>query len=160
MGQNNDIEISFHIVLYQPEIPENTGNIGRLCLGSSAHLHLIKPMKFILNDKYLKRAGVDYWEKVKLSIHDDWHTFLSSVGSESRIYLCSTKGKNLYTDRSYKKGDYFVFGPESRGLPSELLNESPHNVIKIPMSDQIRSINLANSVAIIIYEGMRQIGFS
>ena len=157
MGQHNDDKISFNIVLYQPEIPENTGNIGRLCLGANAHLHLIKPMRFILNDKYLKRAGLDYWEMVKLTLHDDWHSFLSSVDKGSTLYLCSTKGKRIYTDVIYKNGDYMVFGPESRGLPSDLLEIHQPNVLKIPMSTDIRSINLANSVAIVLYEGIRQI---
>ena len=158
MGQNNFTQTTFNIVLYQPEIPENTGNIGRLCLGANAELHLIKPMKFIINDKYLKRAGLDYWEKVKLTIHEDWKTFLLSVANDANIYLCSTKGKIIYTDISFKKGDYLVFGQESRGIPKEILNEHENKVIKIPMSEEIRSLNLANSVAIVLYEGLRQNG--
>ena len=157
MGKYHDEQISFNIVLYQPEIPENTGNIGRLCIGTYAHLHLIKPMRFILSDKYLKRAGLDYWDKVKLTLHDDWDSFICLLNKESKLYLCSTKGKRSYTDVKYKTGDYLVFGPESRGLPLELLAKYQSDVLKIPMSEEIRSINLANSVAIVLYEGIRQV---
>jgi len=149
---------TFHIALYQPEIPLNTGNIGRLCLGANAHLHLIKPMRFFIDDKHIKKAGLDYWDKVKLTIHDDWQSFLVKVG-ESNVYLCSTKASVSYHQHSYKQGDIFVFGPESRGLPPEILSASPDKMIKIPMSPDIRSINLANSVAIVLYEALRQIHF-
>ena len=157
------------IVLYQPEIPANTGNIGRLCIGANAELHIIKPMRFFLNDKYLKRAGLDYWHKVKLFIHDDWQSFLDSTVTyeaclvntkPNNIYLCSTKGKTFYSDVKFQKDDVLVFGPESRGLPEDMLNEFGENVITIPMSKDIRSINLCNSVAIILYEGLRQLGFN
>ena len=159
--------MSFKIVLYNPEIPANTGNIGRLCLGANAELHIIKPMRFFINDKYIKKAGLDYWDKVQLFIHEDWQTFLSLHTThqllpsvyQSNIYLCSTKGKKLYSDVVYKKGDVFVFGPESRGLPMEMLDHHHPNVITIPMYSEIRSINLCNSVSIILYEGLRQIKF-
>ena len=149
-------EINFKIVLYNPEIPANTGNIGRLCLGANAELHIIKPMRFFINDKYLKKAGIDYWEKVKLFLHDDWESFVANYPKDN-IYLCSTKGKRLYTDVSYQKNDILVFGPESRGLPEDMLNEYGDKVITIPMHKDIRSINLCNSVAIVLYEGMRQV---
>jgi len=156
--QNNTGNPTFHIALYQPEIPLNTGNIGRLCLGANTALHIIKPMRFFIDDKHIKKAGLDYWDKVNLTIHDDWQSFLSCM-RESNIYLCSTKATTPYHKCSFKRGDVFVFGPESRGLPFEILSESPKNMIKIPMSADIRSINLANSVAIVLYEALRQIDF-
>ncbi|MDD2332070.1 MAG: tRNA (cytidine(34)-2'-O)-methyltransferase [Candidatus Cloacimonetes bacterium] len=145
-----------HIVLYQPEIPANTGNIGRLCLGINARLHLIKPLRFLLDDKSLKRAGLDYWQELDWELHDnlDW---IFARFSLSSIYMCSTKAQTLYTDYKYHPGDVFIFGPESRGLPKDLLDSHPQ-LIKIPMSDKIRSLNLANSAAIIAYEAIRQIG--
>ena len=151
-------KISFRIVLFNPEIPANTGNIGRLCLGTNAELHIIKPMRFFLNDQYLKRAGMDYWNNVKLFIHDDWKSFLFKYPNNN-IYLCSTKGKILYTEFIFQKEDIFVFGPESKGLPDDMLSEYADKVITIPMHKEIRSINLCNSVSIILYEGLRQIGF-
>ncbi|MCL2063115.1 MAG: tRNA (cytidine(34)-2'-O)-methyltransferase [Candidatus Cloacimonetes bacterium] len=163
MDYDYDRSLSFRIVLYNPEIPQNTGNIGRLCIGANAELHIIKPMRFFINDKYLKKAGMDYWEKVKLFIHDDWNSFLTQCGisllTNNNIYLCSTKGKKSYTDIVFKKGDIFVFGPESRGLPEEMLNKYNDKVITIKMTKDIRSINLCNSVAIVLYEGLRQINF-
>jgi len=148
----------FRIALYQPEIPLNTGNIGRLCLGANAELHLIKPMRFFIDDQHIKRAGLDYWHKVDLTLHDDWQAFLSTI-TNSNIYLCSTKATTPYHQCTFCPGDTFVFGPESRGLPPEILSHYPDKMIKIPMSPDIRSINLANSVAIVLYEALRQIGF-
>ena len=158
MVENHGNEISFRIVLYQPEIPANTGNIGRLCLGANAELHIIKPMRFFLNDKYLKRAGLDYWDKVKVFVHENWEAFLTKY-PDVNIYLCSTKVANVYCDERYKGGDVFVFGPESRGLPDDILFQSGKKAITIPMYEEIRSINLCNSVAVVLYEGLRQIGF-
>ena len=151
-------EVSFKIVLYNPEIPANTGNIGRLCLGTNAELHIIKPMRFFINDKYLKRAGMDYWDKVKCFIHDDWDSFISKYPNNN-FYLCSTKGKINYTDIKFQKDDILVFGPESRGLNEDFLKANPDKVITIPMYKEIRSINLCNSVAIVLYEALRQIKF-
>ena len=153
MDIHNDSRV--RIVLFNPEIPANTGNIGRLCLGADTELHIIKPMRFFINDKYLKRAGLDYWDKIKLFIHDDWFHFLETYPEENKYY-CSTKGKVLYTDVNYKDGDFLVFGPESRGLPENMLFENIEKVITIPMHGEIRSINLCNSVAIILYEAIRQ----
>ncbi|HPN40299.1 MAG TPA: tRNA (cytidine(34)-2'-O)-methyltransferase [Candidatus Cloacimonadota bacterium] len=145
-----------HVVLYQPEIPANTGNIGRLCVGTGAMLHLIKPFRFLLTDRELKRAGLDYWPRLKIVTHDSldeiFHTFPTR-----RIFLCTTKTAQSYTERSYREGDVFVFGPETRGLPPELLERYPDQCIGIPMTADIRSHNLANSVAIILYEAIRQI---
>ena len=157
----DNVEMSipnFHVVLYQPEIPANTGNIGRLCVGSNSMLHIIKPMRFLLTDKLIKRAGLDYWEKLSLKIHDSLDDFLAEFRN-SNIYYCTTKTKSNYNNRKYKKGDVFIFGPESRGIPEDILNENKKQNITIPMSSKIRSINLSNSVAIVIYEAWRQIGF-
>jgi tRNA (cytidine/uridine-2'-O-)-methyltransferase len=144
-----------NIVLYQPEIPANTGNIGRLCVGSASRLHLIKPCKFLMDDKSLKRAGLDYWQHLDLVVHDHLTAILDNNPLDN-IYFCTTKTNQSYLDVSYKSGDYLIFGPESRGLPEELLNQYPQRCITIPMTDQIRSINLSNSVAIILYEAIRQ----
>ncbi len=154
----NNSEINFHVVLYQPEIPANTGNIGRLCVGTNSMLHIIKPMRFLLTDKLVKRAGLDYWDKLSLKIHDSLDDFLMEY-SNSDMYFCTTKTKRNYSDRKFKKGDVFIFGPESRGIPKDILNKYQKQNITIPMSSHIRSINLSNSVAIVIYEAWQQIGF-
>lgn len=152
-------EITFRVVLYQPEIPANTGNIGRLCLGANAELHIIKPMRFFLNDKYLKRAGLDYWDNVKLFVHESLDDLIEKY-PKNAVYFCTTKTKQSYTDFSYQPGDLFVFGPESRGLPEDILLAQQNRNITIPMHDSIRSINLSNSVSIILYEALRQINFN
>lgn len=157
MAEHHD-KISFRVALYQPEIPANTGNIGRLCLGANAELHIIKPMRFFLNDKYLKRAGLDYWEHVKLFMHDSLEDLISCY-PENNIYYCTTKTTQNYTDLTYKQGDIFLFGPESRGIPENILNQHPDKNITIPMHSEIRSINLSNSVSIILYEAIRQIAY-
>jgi len=149
----------FHIVLYEPEIPSNTGNIGRLCVGTHSKLHLIKPMKFLLSDKYLKRAGLDYWDKLELEIHNSWADFLKKY-ENARKYFFSTKAQKSYTDISFHDGDFLVFGPETRGLPEFILHEYWEHAYTIPMSKNIRSINLSNSVAIALYEGVRQVGIN
>ncbi len=150
--------MSFKVVLYQPEIPANTGNIGRLCVGSGAELHIIKPMRFILSDKHLKRAGLDYWDKLTLVIHDSYEDFIAKY-PDTNIYYCTTKTDKLYTDIEFKDGDALIFGPESRGIPEDILFAHKEMNITIPMTDNIRSINLANSVGIILYEAWRQVGF-
>lgn len=147
----------FHIVLFEPEIPANTGNIGRLCLGTNSALHLIRPFRFLLDDKSLKRAGLDYWHLLKLQIHDSIEEIYRGFPPE-RIFLCTTKSERCYSDIQYQSSDVFVFGPESRGLPQNLLASHPEQCVSIPMSDQIRSLNLSNSVAIVLYEALRQTG--
>jgi tRNA (cytidine/uridine-2'-O-)-methyltransferase len=149
---------SFRVVLYQPEIPANTGNIGRLCVGCGAELHIIRPMRFFLDDKHLKRAGLDYWDKLHLFFHDSIEDLISKY-PDNHIYFCTTKTKQIYTERTFKKGDLFVFGPESRGIPEDILLKYKDTNITIPMTGDIRSINLANSVSIVLYEAWRQIGF-
>ena len=144
-----------HIALYQPEIPPNTGNIIRLCANSGAQLHLIYPLGFNLEDKKLRRAGLDYHEFTSVLHYQNEEDFLEK-NSEKRIFACTTKAQRLYSDVEYKDNDLFLFGPETRGLPEHLRN----NGIKIPMKAQSRSLNLSNSVAIILYEAWRQFDFS
>lgn len=148
--------MGLNIVLYQPEIPANTGNIGRLCVGSGSSLHIIKPCRFLFTDKELKRAGLDYWPKLKLTMHDSLDEFMESLDAQ-RIFFCTTKTDANYLDRQYQAGDSFIFGPESAGLPKSLLDKYPQNCISIPMHPFVRSLNLSNSVAIILYEAIRQI---
>lgn len=145
----------FNIVLYRPEIPANTGNIGRLCVGSGSTLHLIRPFKFLLDEKSLLRAGLDYWHHLSLQIHDDVSAIYNQHPT-NRIFLCTTKSKIDYRDVQYHPNDVFMFGPESAGLPQDILHAYPEQCITIPMTGQIRSINLSNSVAIILYEALRQ----
>ena len=156
--ENQRQKITFRIVLFQPEIPANTGNIGRLCVGANAELHIIKPMRFLLSDKYLKRAGLDYWKDLSLHFHDSVED-LKNTYPDNDIYYCTTKSENNFYERRFKPRDIFVFGPETRGIPESILQENWDKTITIPMSEKIRSINLANSVAIVLYEGIRQILF-
>lgn len=149
----------FKVVLYQPEIPSNTGNIGRICVGTNAELHIIKPMRFLLNDKMVKKAGLDYWNKLNLTVHDSLEAFIAKYPNIN-IYYCTTKTDKLYSNVRYQKGDAFVFGPESRGIPEDILFANSTKNITIPMNSEIRSINLANSVAIVLFEALRQVGFS
>ena len=143
---------------YQPEIPSNTGNIGRLCVGADSELHIIKPMRFLITDKYLKRAGLDYWDKLSLFFYDSLDELFEKY-PDNNFYFLTTKSQNVYYKRKFTKGDFFVFGPETRGLPETLLKKFSNNSLTIPMSDKIRSINLSNSVAIVLYEALRQIGY-
>ena len=151
----------FHITLYQPEIPPNTGNIIRLCVNSGCQLHLIEPLGFIMDDKRLSRAALDYADKSKIHSHQDFATYLYATNPDpSRIFLCSTKANTCYADISFKPGDHLIFGPETRGLPSELLQQYPEDQkIKIPMHPHGRSLNLATAVAIIGFEAWRQNSF-
>ncbi|HEX37964.1 MAG TPA: tRNA (cytidine(34)-2'-O)-methyltransferase [Candidatus Cloacimonetes bacterium] len=147
----------FNIVLFEPEIPSNTGNIGRLCVGTNAILHLIKPMKFLITDKYVKRAGLDYWNDLRLEIHDSWNAFAKKYHDTNKYYF-TKKSEKIYTNINFKKDDFLIFGPETRGLPQDLLKKNWDYAYSIPMSNKIRSINLSNSVAIVLYEGIRQVG--
>jgi tRNA (cytidine/uridine-2'-O-)-methyltransferase len=150
----------FHCVLYQPEIPPNTGNIIRLCANVGISLHLIHPLGFELNDKQLKRAGLDYHEWIRIQEHDSLAAYLQVI-QPKRLFACSTKGKTCYTKPRYQFGDSFLFGPETRGLPSQVLETLPTNrVITIPMQPNNRSLNLANAVAVIVYEAWRQLDFA
>ena len=147
-----------HIVLFQPEIPPNTGNIIRLCANTGAILHLIHPLGFVLEDKQLKRAGLDYHECATIFHHDNYESFLEQI-KPKRIWALSTKGQKIYTEVSYESGDAFLFGPETRGLPFSLLTTMSSSVIRIPMLSHSRSLNLSNAVAVVAYEAMRQMGF-
>lgn len=148
----------FNVVLYEPEIPGNTGNIGRLCVGMNANLHIIKPMKFLITDKYLKRAGLDYWQKLSLQLYENLDEFLE-IYKDRNIYWCTTKTNNVYSSKLFLPGDVFVFGPETRGIPENILRKYWENTITIPMTDKIRSLNLSNSVSIILFEAWRQNDF-
>ncbi len=144
-----------HIVLWQPEIPNNTGNIGRTCLALEAHLHLIKPLGFDISDKQLKRAGLDYWPHLSKSVYESWEHFAEGKDPQ-KLYFLTTKTKKLYFEPQYQKGDYLVFGRETCGLPDSIMDLSPEHKVRIPMLGMTRSLNLANSVAIAGYEVFRQ----
>jgi tRNA (cytidine/uridine-2'-O-)-methyltransferase len=148
-----------HIVLYQPEIPPNTGNAIRLCANTGATLHLIKPLGFSPDNAKLKRAGLDYHDWAKVIQHDNFEAFIDSV-KPSRIWVCETVGTRCYTDVSYRQGDAIVFGSETKGLPDIFCGQFQENqIIKIPMLTAQRSLNLSNCVAIVVYEAWRQLGF-
>ncbi|MBQ8848572.1 MAG: tRNA (cytidine(34)-2'-O)-methyltransferase [Candidatus Gastranaerophilales bacterium] len=144
-----------NIVLYEPEIPQNTGNIARLCACLGAKLYLVGRLGFILSDKYLKRAGLDYWDKLEIEKVDSLDELLK-LYPESSFYYFTTKTDKIYTKNSYSMGDFLVFGPESRGIPEDILNKYKQNCVTIPMKKETRSLNLSNSVAIAAYEAFRQ----
>lgn len=147
-----------HIVLLEPEIPQNTGNIARTCALTRSVLHLVKPLGFSVEDRYLKRAGLDYWDKVEVNIWDSWGDLLQAFPNQ-RKFLATTRTRQSYKDIQYQIDDMLIFGPESRGLPVEILRSFPDNLIRIPILDIGRSLNLSNSVAIITYEALRQLDF-
>ena len=147
-----------NIVLLEPEIPANTGNIGRTCVASGTRLHLIEPLGFKLNEKALKRAGMDYWNDLDVTTYIDFNDFLEK-NPGAKIYMATTKAEKTYADVKYEDGCYIMFGKESAGIPEEILVENKENCIRIPMVGDIRSLNLGNSVAIILYEALRQHGF-
>ena len=151
--------MALNIVLHEPEIAPNTGNIGRTCYATGTRLHLIEPLGFLINDKSLKRAGMDYWHNLDVTIYDDWKDFLEK-NPDATIYMATTKAKNVYSDISYKDGDYIMFGKEGAGIPEELLVQHPDKCVRIPMEEDIRSLNLASSVAIVLYEALRQQDFA
>jgi tRNA (cytidine/uridine-2'-O-)-methyltransferase len=148
-----------HIVLVEPEIPQNTGNIARTCALTRSKLHLIRPLGFSLEDRYLKRAGLDYWPLVDLKLCDDFHQFRAGM-EVANIYLATTKGDRGYHQVKYGADDAIVFGSESKGLPASILEAFPDSLIRIPMLDIGRSLNLGNSAAIILYEALRQMDFA
>lgn len=151
----------FDIVLYEPEIPPNTGNIIRLAANTGARLHLIEPLGFPLDDARMRRAGLDYHEYANLVVHRDWAACRRSLGEQRRWFAASTKGTTRHDEVVYKEGDVFVFGPESRGLPLERLHDLPReHWLRIPMRPDNRSLNLSNAVAVVVYEAWRQLGFA
>ncbi len=149
----------FNIVLISPEHPGNVGNIGRTCVLTESRLHLIRPFKFDFSDRFLKRAGIDYWKHVDLVIHDSLEEFMDYV-KDKRYFLIETGTKKKYTDVAFEDGDFLIFGREKEGIPDDLINENKEKILTIPMTKKIdRSLNLANSVSIVLYEALRQDGF-
>jgi tRNA (cytidine/uridine-2'-O-)-methyltransferase len=147
-----------HVVLFEPEIPPNTGSVARLCAATLTPLHLIEPLGFKIDDKHLKRAGLDYWEFVDLHVHKSWDEFLRTRNPDRLLYF-SKRAIRSYTATRYSENDYLVFGPETRGLPKELLEANETNAFRIPMAGSgVRSLNLSNAVSIVLYEGLRQLG--
>lgn len=147
-----------HIVLVEPEIHTNAGNIARTCAATGAHLHFVKPLGFSLEDRYLKRAGLDYWPYVKLTVHESLLDLERFLGETPRYYL-STKGRKTYSEVGYPADVALYFGKETAGLPKELLEAHPDRVLRLPMGQEIRSLNLGNTVAVVMYEALRQQGF-
>lgn len=147
-----------NIVLLEPEMPANTGNIGRTCVATGTKLHLIEPLGFKLNDKLIKRAGLDYWDKLDVTVYSDYQDFLNR-NPGAKIYMATTKGLHVYSDVEYGPDCFLMFGKESAGIPEEILLENQEQCIRIPMWGDIRSLNLSNSVSIVLYEALRQNGF-
>lgn len=159
-NDTEDVKLNLNIVLFQPEIPQNTGNIGRTCVLTDCKLHLIKPLGFDLDAKAVKRAGLDYWPHLQLEIHESYEA-LREKYKDGNFYCCTTKGEKYYHEASFKEGDFLIFGRESSGLPDYIREENKENLIKVPMvNTTTRSLNLSNTVAIIAYEALRQIGFN
>lgn len=155
--------MKINIVMVEPEIPQNTGNIARTCAATGAKLHLVKPLGFEINDKYLKRAGLDYWDKLEIEEHDNLNDFLKKYNNDlNKMFLVSTKSKHTYSEIEYNKYDevFFLFGKETKGLPEDLLKRYIDKAVRIPMKKGLRSLNLSNSVAIVVYEALRQNNFN
>lgn len=152
--------MSIHIVLVEPEIPPNTGNIARSCAATGATLHLIEPLGFSIDDKSLKRAGLDYWPYVDVRVHNSLAEFMEEY-KDSRMFLATTRGGSIYTDIKFEDGDMILFGKETAGLPRDFIEEHKESAIRIPMSEdtRLRSLNLSNSANIILFEALRQLGF-
>lgn len=149
----------FNIVLYEPEIPANTGNIGRTCAATGTRLHLIEPLGFHLDEKSIRRAGMDYWKELDVTTYVNWQEFCAR-NPGARLYFATTKGKRVYTEVSYEPDCYLVFGKESAGIPEEILKEHPDTCVRIPMLGETRSLNLSNSAAVVLYEALRQNAFA
>lgn len=165
MPQDGGENIMLNVVLHQPEIPQNTGNIGRTCVATGAVLHLIEPLGFSLGEKQLKRAGMDYWDRLDVRRYINFKDFLEknpalSQGEGIRLWMATTKAKHVYSDVRIGPDDYIMFGKESAGIPEEILVDYEETCIRIPMLDRIRSLNLSNSVAVVLYEALRQNAFS
>ena len=149
---------NINIVLAEPQIPQNTGNISRTCAVTGARLHLIKPLGFEVSDKHLKRAGLDYWDKLDISYYENFADFFEK-NPDGNFFYFTTKGRKTYSDVKYPNNSYLVFGREDRGLPEELLYRNPESCVRIPMRNELRSLNLSNSVAIAVFEVLRQWDF-
>lgn len=148
-----------NIVLYEPEIPANTGNIGRTCVATGTKLHLIKPLGFRLDEKEIRRAGLDYWKDLDVTVYENFQDFLEK-NPNAKIYMATTKARHVYTEVKYEPDCFIMFGKESAGIPEEILLEHKDTCIRIPMIGEIRSLNLSNSVAIVLYEALRQNNFN
>lgn len=148
-----------NIVLHEPEIPQNTGNIARTCACTGTSLHLIRPLGFSLSEKHLKRAGLDYWDALDLHIYDNYEEFLAAHPGV-RIFMATTKAPNVYTEKQYGPDDFLMFGKETAGIPEEILSHHKQDCIRIPMGPDFRSLNLSNAVAIVLYEALRQQDFA
>jgi len=148
-----------NIVLYEPEIPENTGNIGRTCVATGTRLHLIEPMGFRLDEKSVKRAGLDYWKDLDVTVYENYPDFLER-NPGAVVYMASTKAQHVYSEVRYEADSFLMFGKESAGIPEEILVEHRERTVRIPMNPEIRSLNLANSVAVVLYEALRQQDFA
>ena len=154
--------MKLNIVLVEPEIPQNTGNIARTCAALGAKLHLVKPLGFDISEKSVKRAGLDYWDKLEIEEHENLQAFLDKYSpKQNAMYFVTTKGQNTYAEKDYTKNEeiYLLFGKETKGLPEDLLKENMETAIRIPMREHLRSLNLSNSVAIVAYEVLRQNNF-
>ena len=158
LRQNKLGDIMLNIVLFEPEIPANTGNIGRTCVATGTRLHLIEPLGFRLNEKAIRRAGMDYWADLDVTTYMDFAEF-KEKNPNAKIYMATTKAENTYTDVKYEEDCYIMFGKESAGIPEEILAETKETCIRIPMLEKSRSLNLGNSVAIVLYEALRQNDF-
>ena len=150
--------MGLNIVLVEPEIPQNTGNIARTCAAAGINLHLIEPLGFSVDDKHLKRAGLDYWDQVNVFIHKSLDDFMKTENPEDCFFI-TTKGKKSHSDVAYSSNSYLFFGKETKGLPESLLHENYHRCIRIPMKPDARSLNLSNSAAVIAFEALRQLGY-
>jgi tRNA (cytidine/uridine-2'-O-)-methyltransferase len=154
-----DADRSLHVVLNEPEIAGNTGSIGRLCAGANIWLHLVEPMAFTLDNRYLKRAGLDYWPHVRLCLHPNFEA-IEAIFPRERMYLLTKKASHVYTDVTYRRGTVIVFGSESRGLSDTLLERYADRTLRIPTTDKVRSLNLANACSIVTYEALRQLDWA
>jgi len=151
--------VSIELVLVEPEIPQNTGNIARTCAATNIKLHLVEPMGFSVDEKHVKRAGLDYWHLVEIETHKSFDEFMRKYGETRRMFYATTKAKSHYAEVSYQPGDMILFGKETKGLPESLLHQHPERCMRIPMNPEARSLNLSNAVAVITYEALRQLGF-
>lgn len=154
---NSRLSPLFKVVLLEPEIPQNTGNIGRTCVGTNCELHIIGPTGFEITDANLKRAGLDYWQHLTWFQYKSYDEWFAKVEDPKRVFYFSTKVKQTYFDIEYQKGDWFVFGKETKGLPPEIINNNLNQTVTIPQTGPVRSLNLATAVAIAVYEGFRQV---
>ena len=151
-------QLNFNIVLVEPQIPNNTGNIGRLCVATKSRLHLVHPLGFEITDSRVKRAGLDYWPDLEICHHDNFEAWVKTINPESAIYFFSARAEKSFYTVDLKAGDYLIFGKEAEGLASEIIDQFKENIVKIPFPGKVRSFNLANAVSMVLGEGMRQLG--